>query len=134
MLQNHSTGLLLAGTGASTSAGAQLNQSTASTSLTQSQQWLLRTVFFRGIDNALLEKAGRRASRRQPSPVAGRRPDPERSANPQESRREYDPHSAHVRAALHHAHPQRDQRHSLHLAEAQVETAVAVHQRQSQER
>jgi arabinogalactan endo-1,4-beta-galactosidase len=53
---NHGTGLLLDVTGASTSAGAQLDQSSASTTPTQSQQWLLRPAFFRGIDNALLEK------------------------------------------------------------------------------
>jgi arabinogalactan endo-1,4-beta-galactosidase len=55
-LLNHGTGLLLDVTGSSTSAGAQLDQSTASTTPTQSQQWLLRPAFFRGIDNALLEK------------------------------------------------------------------------------
>ena len=53
---NHGTGLLLDVTGASSSAGAQLDQTAAAATPTQSQQWLLRPAFFRGIDNALLEK------------------------------------------------------------------------------
>jgi len=40
----------------STVAGASLDLTTLGTSPTQSQQWLLRPVFFRGVDNALLEK------------------------------------------------------------------------------
>ena len=55
-LENHGTGLVLDVTGSSSSAGTALDQSTASSTPTQSQQWLLRPVFFRGIDNALLEK------------------------------------------------------------------------------
>jgi arabinogalactan endo-1,4-beta-galactosidase len=55
-LLNDGTGQALDVTGSSQSAGAQLDQSTVSTPPTQSQQWLLRPVFFRGIDNALLEK------------------------------------------------------------------------------
>jgi arabinogalactan endo-1,4-beta-galactosidase len=55
-LLNHGTNMLLDVTGSSTAAGAQLDQSTTSTTPTQSQQWLLRPAFFRGIDNALLEK------------------------------------------------------------------------------
>ena len=53
-LLNHGTGLLLDVTGAT--AGAALDQSAASTTTTQSQQWLLRPAFLRGIDSALLEK------------------------------------------------------------------------------
>ncbi|MGD0734537.1 MAG: glycosyl hydrolase 53 family protein [Terracidiphilus sp.] len=53
---NAGTGLLLDVSGGSSSAGATLNETAAGTSPTQSQQWLLRPVFFRGIDNALLEK------------------------------------------------------------------------------
>lgn len=55
-LLNHGTGLSLDVSGSSSSAGAQLNQTTAATTPTQSQQWLLRPAFFRGVDNALLEK------------------------------------------------------------------------------
>ena len=40
----------------SVSAGASLSQTALSGNATQSQQWLLRPAFFRGIDNALLEK------------------------------------------------------------------------------
>ena len=36
--------------------GAFLEQTALSGSATQSQQWLLRPAFFRGVDNALLEK------------------------------------------------------------------------------
>ncbi|MFZ0663843.1 MAG: glycosyl hydrolase 53 family protein [Acidobacteriaceae bacterium] len=53
---NHGTGLALDVSGSSLSAGAQLNQSPVAAPPTQSQQWLLRPVFFRGVDNALLEK------------------------------------------------------------------------------
>ncbi len=55
-LTNQGTGLALDVTGGSASAGAALNQTAASAAPTQSQQWLLRPVFFRGVDNALLEK------------------------------------------------------------------------------
>ncbi len=40
----------------SAAAGATLSQTALSGSATQSQQWLLRPAFFRGVDNALLEK------------------------------------------------------------------------------
>jgi arabinogalactan endo-1,4-beta-galactosidase len=53
---NAGTGLVLDVAGASSTPGATLNQTSASASPTQSQQWLLRPVFFRGVDNALLEK------------------------------------------------------------------------------
>jgi arabinogalactan endo-1,4-beta-galactosidase len=55
-ISNRSTGLLMDVYQASTSAGTWLNQSALSGSATQSQQWLLRPTFFRGADNALLEK------------------------------------------------------------------------------
>lgn len=55
-LTNTGTGLALDVTGDSSSAGATLNQTAVSASPTQSQQWLLRPAFFRGVDNALLEK------------------------------------------------------------------------------
>jgi len=55
-LTNASTGLLIDVSQGSLSAGALLVQTALSGSATQSQQWLLRPVFFRGIDNALLEK------------------------------------------------------------------------------
>ena len=55
-LQNHDTGLDLDVTGASSSAGATLDQSALASVPTQSQQWLLRPASFRGVDNALLEK------------------------------------------------------------------------------
>lgn len=51
---NRGTGLVLDASG--TAAGATLAQTAASGSATQSQQWLLRPAFFRGVDNALLEK------------------------------------------------------------------------------
>jgi arabinogalactan endo-1,4-beta-galactosidase len=53
-LQNSGSGLVL--DTANNAAGALLVQSALSTAATQSQQWLLRPVFFRGVDNALLEK------------------------------------------------------------------------------
>jgi len=53
-IANASTGLLL--DIASSTAGADLNETAAGAKPTQSQQWLLRPVFFRGVDNALLEK------------------------------------------------------------------------------
>ena len=55
-LTNKGSGLVLDVSGGSSSAGATLDQSSASTPPSQSQQWLLRPVFFRGIDNAMLEK------------------------------------------------------------------------------
>jgi len=53
-IANSSTGLLI--DVPSTSGGAALIQTVLSGSATQSQQWLLRPAFFRGVDNALLEK------------------------------------------------------------------------------
>jgi arabinogalactan endo-1,4-beta-galactosidase len=53
-ISNSSTGLLF--DVPSISAGAFLDQTALSGSATQSQQWLLRPAFFRGVDNALLEK------------------------------------------------------------------------------
>lgn len=55
-LTNKGSGLVLDVSTGSSSAGATLNQTAASSPPSQSQQWLLRPVFFRGIDNALLEK------------------------------------------------------------------------------
>jgi arabinogalactan endo-1,4-beta-galactosidase len=54
MISNNSTGLLL--DVPSTAGGVFLDQTALSGSATQSQQWLLRPAFFRGVDNALLEK------------------------------------------------------------------------------
>lgn len=51
---NHSTGLLI--DVSSATSGALLDQTALSGSATQSQQWLLRPTFFRGVDTALLEK------------------------------------------------------------------------------
>jgi arabinogalactan endo-1,4-beta-galactosidase len=53
-ITNASTGLLPDIISLST--GAFLNQTSLAGSPTQSQQWLLRPAFFRGVDNALLEK------------------------------------------------------------------------------
>src|SRR5258708_17244876 len=53
-ISNSSTGLLM--DVPSAIPGAFLVQTTLSGSATQSQQWLLRPAFFRGVDNALLEK------------------------------------------------------------------------------
>jgi arabinogalactan endo-1,4-beta-galactosidase len=53
-ISNQSTGLLL--DVPSASSGAFLLQTALSGSATQSQQWLLRPAFLRGVDNALLEK------------------------------------------------------------------------------
>jgi arabinogalactan endo-1,4-beta-galactosidase len=53
-ITNNSTGLLI--DVPSTTGGALLEQTALSGSATQSQQWLLRPTFFRGVDNALLEK------------------------------------------------------------------------------
>jgi arabinogalactan endo-1,4-beta-galactosidase len=51
---NNNTGPLI--DVSSTAAGAFLVQTALSASASQSQRWLLRPVFFRGVDNALLEK------------------------------------------------------------------------------
>jgi arabinogalactan endo-1,4-beta-galactosidase len=56
VLSNQGTGLALDVTAGSMSSGSTLDQTALGSSSTQSQQWLLRPVFFRGIDNALLEK------------------------------------------------------------------------------
>jgi len=50
-ISNKSTGLMI-----DSPAGASLDLTELSGAATQSQQWLLRPVFFRGVDNALLEK------------------------------------------------------------------------------
>jgi len=55
-IANKSTGLWLDVFQASLSGGAFLDLSAPSATPTQSQQWLLRPAFFRGVDNALLEK------------------------------------------------------------------------------
>jgi arabinogalactan endo-1,4-beta-galactosidase len=55
-ISNKSTGLLIDLSQSSVSAGTVLNQTASSDAPTQSQQWLLRPAFFRGVDNALLEK------------------------------------------------------------------------------
>lgn len=53
---NLSTGLLIDLAGGATTAGTDLDVTALSGSPSQSQQWLLRPTFFRGVDNALLEK------------------------------------------------------------------------------
>jgi arabinogalactan endo-1,4-beta-galactosidase len=53
-ISNGSAGLLI--DIPSLSAGAFLEETSLSGTPTQAQQWLLRPVFFRGVDNALLEK------------------------------------------------------------------------------
>jgi arabinogalactan endo-1,4-beta-galactosidase len=57
-ITNNSTGLLIDLYQGSASAGTLLDQTAliSAGNPTQSQQWLLRATFFRGIDNALLEK------------------------------------------------------------------------------
>jgi arabinogalactan endo-1,4-beta-galactosidase len=55
-VQNAATGLLLDIAGSSTTVGADLVQTASSSSPTQSQLWLFRPVFIRGVDNALLAK------------------------------------------------------------------------------
>jgi arabinogalactan endo-1,4-beta-galactosidase len=55
-ITNNSNGLLIDLHQGSTSPGTLLDQTALSGAPTQSQQWLLRPTFFRGIDNALLEK------------------------------------------------------------------------------
>jgi arabinogalactan endo-1,4-beta-galactosidase len=61
---SNATGLTLDLSHGSISAGTPLVQTRSSGVPTQSQQWLLRPAFFRGVDNALLEKqeAARAAS------------------------------------------------------------------------
>src|SRR5580704_7836761 len=53
-ISNVGTGLLV--DVASATAGAALDQTALAGNVKQSQQWLLRPAFFRGVDNALLEK------------------------------------------------------------------------------
>lgn len=55
-ISNKSTGLLMDLYQGSVAAGTVLDQTALAGNATQSQQWLLRPAFFRGIDNALLEK------------------------------------------------------------------------------
>jgi arabinogalactan endo-1,4-beta-galactosidase len=55
-VKNASTGLLLDVANSSNAAGADLIQTALSTNPTQSQLWLLRPAFLRGVDNALLAK------------------------------------------------------------------------------
>jgi arabinogalactan endo-1,4-beta-galactosidase len=55
-IANHSSGLLVDVYQDSTTAGASLDETALSGSPTQGQLWLLRPAFFRGVDNALLEK------------------------------------------------------------------------------
>jgi arabinogalactan endo-1,4-beta-galactosidase len=55
-ISNQSTGLLMDLYQGALAAGTVLDQTALAGSATQSQQWLLRPAFFRGIDNALLEK------------------------------------------------------------------------------
>jgi len=55
-ISNRSTGLAMDLSQGSVSAGTLLDQTELSGAATESQQWLLRPAFFRGIDNALLEK------------------------------------------------------------------------------
>jgi arabinogalactan endo-1,4-beta-galactosidase len=55
-LTNRGTGLVLDVSGGAATSGSPLSQTALGTSATQTQQWLLRPAFFRGVDNALLEK------------------------------------------------------------------------------
>ena len=55
-IANKRTSLLLDSLQRSGAAGTWLDQTASSGAATQSQQWLLRPSFFRGVDNALLEK------------------------------------------------------------------------------
>jgi arabinogalactan endo-1,4-beta-galactosidase len=55
-VSNMSTGLVMDLSQGSTAAGTALVQTALAGNATQSQQWLLRPAFFRGVDNALLEK------------------------------------------------------------------------------
>jgi hypothetical protein len=56
VILNAASGNALDVTGAATTAGVALDQTTFSATPTQSQLWLFRPVFFRGNDNAILEK------------------------------------------------------------------------------
>jgi len=55
-IENQAAGLVIDVYQGSLSAGAQIDLTSLTGTATQTQQWLLRPVFFRGIDNALLEK------------------------------------------------------------------------------
>ena len=55
-ISNKSSGLLIDVFQSALTAGALLDQTALNGSATQGQQWLLRPAFFRGVDNALLEK------------------------------------------------------------------------------
>jgi arabinogalactan endo-1,4-beta-galactosidase len=55
-VKNATTGLLLDVAGSSATAGTDLVQTALSTNPTQSQLWLFRPAFLRGVDNALLAK------------------------------------------------------------------------------
>jgi arabinogalactan endo-1,4-beta-galactosidase len=55
-ISNNGTGFLIDSAQSSTQAGAALLLTAPSGAATQSEQWLLRPAFFRGVDNALLEK------------------------------------------------------------------------------
>jgi len=55
-LVNEGTGLALDVSSSSQASGAAIDQTALSSTPTQSQQWLLRPAFLRGIDTALLEK------------------------------------------------------------------------------
>jgi arabinogalactan endo-1,4-beta-galactosidase len=55
-ISNACTGLFIDLSQSSTAAGTPLDQTALSGAAAQSQQWLLRPAFFRGVDNALLEK------------------------------------------------------------------------------
>ena len=56
VILNSASGKVLDVTGSSISAGAALDQTSLSATPSQSQLWLFRPAFFRGNDNALLEK------------------------------------------------------------------------------
>lgn len=57
VIENASTSLVLdLSTQPASGSGAWLSETSLGGSATQSQQWLLRPTFFRGVDNALLEK------------------------------------------------------------------------------
>ncbi len=55
-ISNQTSGLAIDLSQGSKSEGTPLEQTELSGAATQSQQWLLRPAFFRGVDNALLEK------------------------------------------------------------------------------
>jgi hypothetical protein len=71
-ISNGSTGLSIDLFQGSAQAGTPLDQTELSGAATQSQQWLLRPAFFRGVDNALLEK--QEAARAATSCPGGRMP------------------------------------------------------------